>query len=167
MDKLLSLGIDPWQMLLYLVNTGIIVVALTYYLYKPILKFIDKRRDQIIKSIDESKNLQETFEKKLEESEKKRHENEAELKNEMANLHKFTEEKRKELTADMEKARIDMMQKAHKEIEEKKAALISDAEKEVKALMSRIILDIVENKVPENVIKESISSAWKQYNKHV
>lgn len=167
MDKLLSLGIDPWQMLLYLVNTGIIVVLLTVYLYKPILKFIDKRREQIIKSIDESKHLQETFEQKLEESERKRKENEAELKEQMANLHKFTEEKRKELTAEMEKARMEMMQKAHKEIEDKKTTLISEAEKEVKMLMSKIILDIVENKVPENVIEESISSAWKQYNKYV
>ena len=163
MDKLLSLGIDPWQMLLYLVNTGIIVVVLSFYLYKPILKFIDKRRDQILKSIDESRHLQEVFEKKLEESESKRKVTENELKEEMANLHKFTEEKRKELTADMEKARTDMMQKAHKEIEERKAALVSEAEKEIKSLMTRIILDIVENKVPENVITESISSAWKQY----
>lgn len=167
MDKLLSLGIDPWQMLLYLVNTGIVVAVLTFYLYKPVLKFIDKRRDQILQSIDESKNLQETFERKLEESERKRKENEAQLKEEMNNLHKFTEEKRKELTAEMEKARTEMMKKAHKEIEEKKSALISDAEKEVKALMGRIILDIVENKVPEDVIKDSIHSAWKQYSKHV
>lgn len=167
MDKLQNLGIDPWSMLVYLLNTGVVIVVLTYYLYKPILKFIDKRRDQIIKSIDESKHLQETFEQKLEESEKKRHKVEAELKEELNNLHKFTEEKRKELIAEMEKTRTELMQKSHKEIEEKKAALIIEAEKEVKALMTRIILDIVENKVPENVIKESISSGWKQYNKHV
>lgn len=167
MDKLLTLGIDPWQMLLYLVNTGVIVVILTVYLYKPILRFIDKRRDQIISSIEESKHLQEIFEKKLEESEKKRRESEEKFKEEMNNLHKFTEEKRKKLVGEMEKARTDLMQKAHKEIEEKKTALISEAEKEIKILMSRIILDIVENKVPEKVVTESISSAWQKYNKYV
>ena len=44
MDQLSNLGIDPWNMLLYLANTGVLLVILTYFLYKPILKFIDERR---------------------------------------------------------------------------------------------------------------------------
>lgn len=163
MDKLLSLGIDPWQMVLYLGNTGLVVIILTYYLYKPILGFIDKRRDQILRSIDESKHLQEEFEKKLDQSEKKRRDTETELKNELNNLQKFTEEKRKQLVGEMEAARTEMMRKAQMEIEQKKDALIKDAEKEIKILMTRIILEIVENKVPETVINDSIHSAWKQY----
>lgn len=163
MDKLLSLGIDPWQMVLYLGNTGLVVAILTYYLYKPILGFIDKRRDQILNSIDESRHLQEEFERKLEQSEKKRRETETELKDELNNLQKFTEEKRKQLVGEMEAARAEMMRKAQMEIEQKKDALIKDAEKEIKILMTRIILEIVENKVPETVISESIHSAWKQY----
>lgn len=165
MDKLLSLGIDPWSILLYWINTGLLLAVLTYLLYKPILGFIDKRRQQIIDSIDESKKMKETFEEKLAESEKKREEKEAELKEELANLHKFTEQKRAELTTEMEQARSEMMQKTQKEIDEKKANLIKDAEKDIKALMTRIILEIVESKVPEEVISESISSAWKSYNK--
>lgn len=163
MDKLLSLGIDPWSMLLYLLNTGVLLVVLFYLLYKPTFKFLDARRKQISDAIDEAKNLQETFEKELEKSEQKRKESEVELRDELSKLHKFTEEKRKELVAEMEEARAEMMKKAQKEIEERKEALIKDAEQEVKNLMSKIILDIVENKVPENVIEDSIKSAWKQY----
>ena len=160
MDKILNLGIDPWAMLLYLVNTGIVVVVLTYYLYKPILNFVDKRRDQILKSIDESKHLQETFEKKLEDSEKKKNQMEAELKEEMSKLNKFTEAKKKELMTEMEAARTLMLAKAAEEIEAKKAGLMKEVEGEVKALMSKIILNIVENKVPEDVINDSIGNAW-------
>ena len=165
MDKLLSLGIDPWSMLFYLINTGILLTVLTYLLYKPVLKFLDDRKQQIIDSIDESKRLQETFEKKLEDSEKKRKENEPALKDELDQLHKFTEEKRKELVTEMEQTRADMISKAQKEIEDRKAQLIKDAEKDIAALMSRIILDIVENQVPEKVVTDSISSAWKKYSK--
>ena len=50
-------------MLLYLINTGVLLAILTYFLYKPILKFIDQRRQQIIDSIEESKKLREEFEK--------------------------------------------------------------------------------------------------------
>ncbi|PIR55403.1 hypothetical protein COU74_01195 [Candidatus Peregrinibacteria bacterium CG10_big_fil_rev_8_21_14_0_10_36_19] len=165
MDKLLSLGIDPWSMVIYLANTGLLLAVLTYLLYKPILKFLDERKEQIISSIEESQRLQETFEKKLTESEANRQEAEAELKEELSNLHKFTEQKRKELTAEMEEARNKMMEKAQQEIDAKKANLLKEAETEVKTLMTRIILEIVENKVPENVIQESIHSAWKQYSK--
>lgn len=165
MDKLLSLGIDPWSILLYWINTGLLLAVLTYLLYKPILGFIDKRRRQIVDSIDESQKLRESFEEKLAQSEKAREKKELELKEELANLHKFTEQKRAELKSEMEKARTEMMQKTQKEIDEKKAALLKDAEADVKKLMTRIILEIVENKVPETVINESITSAWKTYNK--
>lgn len=163
MDKLLGLGIDPWSMLLYLLNTGLLLVVLTYFLYRPIQKFIDDRRQKIINNIEEAKRLQEEFEKKLEESEKKRFQVESELKEEMRKLHKFIDEKRAELTAEMDKTRSEMMAKAHKEIETRKENLIKEAEKEIKVIMTKIILNIVENKVPENVIDESINSAWKQY----
>lgn len=165
MDKLASLGIDPWGMLLYLLGTGVVLVALTYYLYKPIIKFVDERRKQIKDSIDEARNLQATFTKQLEESELKRQETEQELKTELEKLHKFTEQKKAELISEMEEARGNMMQKAQKEIDERKANLIKEAEKEILNLMSKIILNIVENKVPANVIEESVQSAWQTYNK--
>lgn len=161
MDKLSSLGIDPWSMLLYLVNTGVLLVVLTYFLYKPILKFIDQRRQQIADNIEEAQRLQKTFEKKLEKSEAERKQAETELKEELANLQKFTERKKAELTAEMDSARTEMMQKAQKEIDQKKDNLLKEAEEEVKKIMTKIILHIVENKVPESVIQDSIKSAWK------
>ncbi len=161
MDKLSSLGIDPWSMLLYLVNTGVLLVVLTYFLYKPILKFIDQRRQQIADNIEEAQRLQKTFEKKLEKSEAERLKVEAELKDELANLQKFTDRKRAELTSEMEVARSEMMQKAQKEIDKKKENMIQEVEEEMKKIMTKIVLHIVENKVPEDVIQDSIKSAWK------
>ena len=165
MDKLLSLGIDPWSMLVYLVNTGVLLVILTYFLYKPILKFIDQRRQQIIDNIEEAKNLQKGFEEKLAQGEAKRKETEETLKEEIDKLKKYTEEKKKKLLTEMEQARSDIMQKAREEIDAKKASLIKDAQNEVVKLMTKIILEIVENKVPENVIQESIESSWKEHSK--
>ena len=165
MDKLASLGIDPWSMLLYLINTGTVLVILTYFLYKPILKYVDQRRKTIKDSIEEAQKLQETFEKRLEESEKKRQAAEDEFKSEIEQLHKYTDQKKAELISEMEVARGKMMQKAQSEIDEKKAQIIKDAEKEVMSMMTKIILNIVENKVPANVIEESVKSGWKAYNK--
>jgi len=161
MDQLSSLGIDPWSMLLYLLNTGVLLAVLTYLLYKPILKFIDQRQKQIKENIEEAQKLQKTFEDRLAKSEQERTKVEAELRQELDNLHKFTEKKRAELIAEMDKARTEMLEKAQQEIEVRKAGIIKDAEAEVKKVMTKIILHIVENKVPEDVIESSIKSAWK------
>lgn len=163
MEKLLTLGIDPLAIVVYLTNAGLLLIVLTKFLYKPVLKIIDDRRDLISNSIDEAQKLKESYAKELKASEEQREAVEAALQEELANLKKFSEEKRAELIADMDKARSDLMQKAQDEIDQKKASLIKDAEKEIKVIMTKVILDIVQNKVPETVIQESVQEAWKQY----
>ena len=51
MDGLSKLGINLGHVVFYLVNTGLLLTVLTYVLYKPILRFLDKRRDQIRRSV--------------------------------------------------------------------------------------------------------------------
>lgn len=165
MDKLASLGIDPWSMLLYLVNTGLLIAVLTYFFYRPLLKLIDDRRKQIKDSIDEAEKLKNEFEATLAKSEAAKEATEAELREELKKLQSYVEKKKAEMVAEMEAARSSMMEKAQKEIDEKKASLLKEAETDVKALMTRIILHIVENQVPEDVIQKSIESAWKSYQK--
>lgn len=163
MDTFSNLGIEWTSMLFYVTSILVLILILSYLLYKPVLKFIDKRRQKIIDSIEEAKNLQKTFEEKLEESDKQRAKTEETLKEEIENLKKFTEKKRAELTKEMDEARVTMMAKAEKEIAERKESLIKEAEGELKEIMVKIVLDIVENQVPEEVIENSINSAWKQY----
>lgn len=163
MDRLSQLGIDLWSIVIYIANTGVVLAILTYFLFKPILKFIDSRRKQIADSIEEANLLREEFGKKLHTSEVEKKKMEAELRQEMQNLQKFLETKRIELVSEMETVRTDMMRKAQEEIDARKESLIKDTEKEVMAIMTRIILEIVQNKVPENVIQESIHESWKQY----
>ncbi len=161
MENLAKLGIDVWSILLYMINTGVIMIALFYLLYKPLLKFFDERRKLIADSIHEAKNLREEFAHKLKQSQEEKKRSEAELRKELEAMHRHIETKRKELMAEMEEERTKIMQKAHAEIEKKKTSIIKDAEKEVMQMMTRIILNIVQNKVPEKVIEDSIAEAWK------
>ncbi len=163
MDKIANLGIDLWSILIYLANTGLILFILTYFLYKPLLAFIDQRRKQIADSLEQARVLSEEFENKMVETKAEKEKVEAELKEELVKLRKYVEEKRAELTAEMTQVRADMLTQAQAEIDEKKARLIKDAEKEIMDLMKKIILDIVRNKVPEKVIQESIGDAWASY----
>jgi len=55
MDSILdAFGID-WKLLLaQLVNFGVLLVALTWFLYKPVLKTLDERKAKIAKGIEDA-----------------------------------------------------------------------------------------------------------------
>lgn len=165
MEKLLTLGIDPMAIVVYIANTGLVLFVLTKLLYKPVLRILDERRALIASSMEEAGNLQKAFEDKIADVEAQKKATEEELKAEITKLHKFTEQKRTELLAEMDVTRNEMMRKTEEEVKARKDSLIKEVEDQVKVLMGKIILDIVENKVPENVIEESIGSAWKHYAK--
>lgn len=162
MEGLSKLGIDPLNILIYMVNTGLLLVVLTYVLYKPILKFLDERRKQIADSVDEARQLKEELDKTSAEASSAQAHFEQELKKERESLRKFVEEKRAELEAEMSSARNQMMQKAEADIEARKTSMVKEVEADLLKLMKNIILDIVQHKVPEQVIQDSITDAWKQ-----
>ena len=160
MEGLSKLGIDLWSILIYILNTGLLLLVLTYVLYKPILKFLDERRAQIKSSVEEAQNLKVELDKKSTEVEAATEKAETELKKEMENLRKFTEEQRAKLTTEMEKARGDMLAKAEEDINRRKGEILKEAEVETLELIKKIVLYVVQNKVPAEVVEDSIKSAW-------
>lgn len=164
MEGLAKLGIDPFSILLYLLNTGLLLVVLIYVLYKPILRYLDERRDQIRSSVEEAQLLKVELDKKSIEAEEASKKAEETLKREMENLRKFTEDKRAELTAEMEAARNEMLEKADADITRRKDELMKDAERATMDLIKKVVLHIVQNKVPEEVVDASIKDSWKQFN---
>lgn len=165
MEGLSKLGIEPWNILIYILNTGLLLTVLIYVLYKPILRILDERRKQIKDSVEEAQILKVELDKRSIEAKEATAKAEAELKKEMENLRKFTEEKRAELIADMDKARSEMLAKAEEDITRRKGEILKDAEATTLELIKKIVLHIVQNKVPEEVIQDSIKSAWKVYQK--
>lgn len=59
MELLTKLGIN-WQLLIaQIVNFGIVLAVLTYFVYRPILNVIDQRRERIRKSMEDAKKIEE------------------------------------------------------------------------------------------------------------
>lgn len=165
MEGLSKLGIEPLSVLVYLINTGLLLVVLTYVLYKPVMKFIDARRKQISDSVDEARLLKDELDKKAAEVAATQAHFEAELKKEREALRKFAEEKRSEFEAEMTTARAKMLQKAQEEIETRKGELMKEVESSLLLLIKKIVLEVVQHKVPEDVIQASIHDAWKSHKK--
>lgn len=163
MEGFAKLGIDLWSIVIYMANTGLLLGVLFFLLYKPLLGFIDARRKQIATSLDEARLLKDELDKKSNEAASAQARFEEELKKERENLRAFAEEKRAQLEAEMNSARNEMLQKAEADIEARKNSMVQEVEADLLNLMKKIILDIVRNKVPEEVIQASIKDAWKQY----
>lgn len=158
-----KLGIDFYGILIYMVNTGLIIGVLTYLLYKPVLRVLDKRKKHISDQIGEAELIKSEFEKKLKEMQLAKEEAAAELQAKLDEMNRYVNETRRKLTEEMETEREAMLKKAATEIDARKESLIKEVEGELLKLISKIVLHIVHNRVPENVIEESVKDAWKTY----
>ena len=53
-----TFGID-WRMLaIQIVNFGVLLTALWYFLYKPMLQFLDKRRSEVVEAVQKSEQAE-------------------------------------------------------------------------------------------------------------
>jgi len=165
MEGLANLGIDPKAILVYIVNIGFLTVILWYFLYNPIIGFLEKRQAKITETIKEADHIKAEFEKKLAQMEAERAKTQAELKAEVEKMEKFIEQRKAELTAEMESEKQKLLAKAALDIEKRTANLVKDAEKQLLEIIKKIVLEIVHNKVPADVIQGSVSEAWDKYKK--
>lgn len=61
----LPLGLDGIKILLHLLNFAILMTGLTFLLYKPVLKFINKRQDGIKQQLQDNENTKKEAEELL------------------------------------------------------------------------------------------------------
>ena len=165
MDGLDQLGISLDSILIYLVNYGVLLAVLTYLLYNPIRNFTTKRRETVISQLEEAEMIKKEFATQLENLKAEKLETESKLQSELESMRSFVYEKKKELISEMEAERRIMLDKAAQEIAEAKEQMVSEVEVELQKKMSQIILEVISNKVPKEVIAQSVTEAWSEYKK--
>jgi len=117
-----------WQ----LFNTGLMCFILTKLLYKPVLKFLNDRKEKVAKQIDSAQQ-------QLAEAEALRIKYEGKLK-------------------DIDAERDDILDKARDRAKQSEAEIIERAKKEAETIKSRAMLDIqrAEEKAKDDMKKEII-----------
>jgi len=163
METLLKLGIDWQSMILYLINFGILFFLVSKYVVPKVLKYLDERNETIKNSIEEANRLKTEFQEKLSEIEKDQEEAKFKLLAEMEQVKKQLEIQRKELVEKMEAERKEMMDKAQKEITERKDMLLTEVEGRMLEIIKKMVMFVVQNKLPEDVIVKSVKDAWTEY----
>lgn len=161
MDALQKLGIDGWSILLYLVNMGLLLALLTKFLYRPLLKVMDDRRETVRKNLQETELLKTKF---AEESKRQAQETKdllVKMQSEVAAAKAQAEVRAKELIAEADTRREQMLEEARRQVDETKKGVLKEVEKETQKRIEQTILHVLKNKIPADVVKSSVEAAWK------
>lgn len=163
MEVFAKFGLDPRSFFIYLGNMGVMLVLLIYFFYKPVLQYLDERREKISSSVREAENLKVEFAKRVEEMRLEKETTQKNLKEEIEHLKQYTEKKRSELLREMELERTRMIESTQAQLAEQSRQMMKDVEKRMKDVMKNILLDILSHKIPENVVQESIEESWQKF----
>lgn len=161
MDALQKIGIDWWSVLLYLVNMGLLLGILTKLLYRPFLKMMDERRETVRNNLEESELLKTKFAKESQRQAQETKELLLKMQSEVAAAKAQAEVKAKELLADADVRRDELLAQARAQIETQKGQILKEAEKETQKRIEQTILHVLKNKIPADVVKASVQAAWK------
>lgn len=131
MEIINTLGINVGVIVAQMVNYGILLAALTFLLYKPVLKILDERRNRIAKSMEDSR----TIEHQLKEMEKSRaaamKELDAKASAILADTKKQADGSRSEMLKAAEQEVAVLLERGKKQLEDEKRKMVADLEKTV------------------------------------
>ncbi len=160
MENFVKIGVDGWSILLYIVNYGLIFGVVGWFIYKPIRKAMDSRRETIEKSMQSAETLQSEMEAMMKEQTQNREASLAEMQAEKKALEKMLEERRQTLLAEMEQERALLLQQTHDQIAQEKDRVMHDVETRIVELVKKALFSVLSYHVPENVVQESVKKAW-------
>lgn len=162
MDALAQLGIDLWSVLLYLVNFGIILWILARFVYKPLMKFVDTRREMIAKNVSEAEELRETFEAKMKEQEERLTSESAAAQEKLAAAKKFAKQEAKTIITEAQSQRDAIVTDAHAQSQVIMGGILDEAQGATKARILSVVQAVLEGELPESTVKQSVENAWKK-----
>ena len=165
MELLSKLGID-WKILIaQLVNFGILAFVLTYYLYRPIIKVLEKRRNEI----ERNKNISGKMDAKLKEIEASKDKvlKDARVQSEtiIKSAEKSAAALRDELLNATKKEQEKMIIQGQKRLEEERVKLVSQIKHDVGAVIGEAIERTVGDFVDEGAQKKLATGALRALEK--
>lgn len=161
MDAFAKLGIDWKSMLLYLVNMGLLLTLLTRWLYRPLLKVMDDRRETVRKNLQETELLKTQFAEESKRQAAETKEMLVKMQSEVTAAKAQAEARAKELIAEADARREQMLEDARRQVDETKKGLLKEVEGETQKRIEQTILHVLKNKIPADVVKASVQAAWK------
>jgi len=165
MEVLAKLGIDFNNVIIYLVNFGILFGVIAYFVTGPVLKMLEKRRDTIRENLEKAEAIKREFMEEKRKADAEREALKAEMAEQLSMMKKELDQRRKEQEEALAMKKSKMLEEVRTLVEDEKGKILQKAEQQTLDLIAKVVMHIVSNKIPQEVVKESVSEAWKTYNK--
>lgn len=135
MDKLLdAFGIDWKLLLVQAVNFGILIVALWYFLYRPVLKILSARQEKIAKGVEDAEKATEQLARADAEVQTRLSKADAEATEVVAGARELAGTERVRLVKEAELRASQIEKDAEARATEAQAKALRDSEKEIARL---------------------------------
>lgn len=162
MSTLENLGVDVTSITLYVVNFGIIVFFVGKYLTGPLIEILEKRKLNIENNLNAAEKLREEMIKQKNQISEDKAKAEKKLQEQEENLRKQINQQAAILIKSAEAKSAELINSANETTERMKKEILNEAEGEIKATVKKMVTYIVSNKLPQEVILESVNEAWQK-----
>lgn len=160
MDILKDFGVQPILLLAQIVNFAILLYLLKRFLYKPILKVLEERRQKVETSMKQAEEIQERFD----ETTKKQEEILDKSRSDASKIIENAKEEAKTLAKTIQKEAKDAteatIKRAQEALELEKQKMISDAKNQivgvVAAATEKVVAKTLKPQDKEQLVKEAI-----------
>jgi len=165
MDAFAKLGIDGWSILLYLVNFGILLFVMRRFVYRPLLSFIDGRREMIAQSVAEAESLRKEFAQATEDHSRQNDAQMLELRTKTEEIKQHAQAEANKVIEAARSEREALMTATREELERLKANIVKDVEAELQEKIKKVLLLILRDSVPAEAVQKSVENAWQDIKK--
>ncbi|MDO8649118.1 MAG: F0F1 ATP synthase subunit B [Candidatus Peregrinibacteria bacterium] len=162
MELINTLGIDVGLLITQALNFGLLLIVLTYLLYKPILRVIDDRKERVRKSIEDAKHLEVSV-KEMEKTRVARlQEMDREAKEFLEAAKKQAEASKKEIVDRAQREVDQLLEKGKMQLESERKKLLSDLQKTVSDLSVTLASKILEREFSDADQQRLLASIEKE-----
>lgn len=160
MEALAKLGINLWGVLFYAINFGAVLWLMAKFVYKPLIKAIDERRDHIRQSLEEAEALRLDFAAREERVKAESSAALAVVKEEAKRLSEKARADAAALVADAEARKGAMLAEAEARVRALEGEIMERVEKEAVTRVAKAVELILRQGVDGKVVEESVRAVW-------
>jgi len=144
MELLNTLGVNWTMLVAQLINFGILLVALTYLLYRPVLRVIDERRERVRQSMDHASKLEHQVAEMEKERKKRLKEMDDQSKSFLEQSRQQAEAAKKEILDSAQGEVNQLLEKGRKQLDDERRKLLTDLQKTVTTVSVQLAEKILE-----------------------
>ena len=132
MDQILGIFGIEWKILLVnLFNFTVLLIALTYLLYKPVIKLLDERRAKVEKTIKDSKEAEEKLSQIKETEKKVISEAQRKAQDTIDSAQAEAKKEREEIVKEAQAKALTTVAMAKRQAEEEKTNILKEAKEQI------------------------------------